>query len=276
VTKVLYDLGWSPVDEPFENLFTQGMVTKDGAKMSKSQGNSVSPDEIIEKYGADTARMFTLFAAPPEMDLEWNDQGVEGCFRFLNRVWRLFEELRLHLPSPSVRVDVASLTVEERALRRMIHTTIQRVTTDVEDRFKFNTAISAIMELVNALSSQKPPYTENGRALLREGLDVVARLLGPFAPHIAEELWASLGNSKGLLESGWPVVDESALVWDEVTLVVQVNGRVRARVTIPAGSDEESAKAAALRHENVRRYVEGQTIQKAIYVPDKLLNLVVR
>jgi leucyl-tRNA synthetase len=275
VTKVLYDLGLSPVDEPFENLFTQGMVTKDGAKMSKSQGNSVSPDEIIEKYGADTARMFSLFAAPPECDLEWNDQGVDGCFRFLNRVWRLFDELVPQLAESSATLDVGSLTAEERTLRRIIHTTIQRVTTDVQDRFKFNTAIAATMELVNHLYAEKPPYSENRRALLREALDALARLLGPFAPHIAEELWASLGHSKGLLESGWPSVDASALTFDEVTLVVQVNGRLRARISIPAGSDKDTAKAAALNDENVRRHIEGQTIRKAIFVPDKLLNLVV-
>ncbi|MBM3215246.1 leucine--tRNA ligase [Candidatus Poribacteria bacterium] len=275
VTKVLYDLGLSPCDEPFERLFTQGMVTKDGAKMSKSQGNSVSPDDFVTRYGADTARLFSLFAAPPELDLEWNDQGVEGCFRFLNRLWRTFEDLRPHAAAAGSAPDLSSLTDEEKALRRTTHTTIQRVTTDIEERFKFNTAIAATMELVNHLQDWKPPFGDNARALVREALEALPRLLGPFAPHVAEELWSSLGFSGSILTAGWPTVDPSALEVDTVTLVVQVNGRLRARVELPTGASEEDAKAAGLADENVRRHLEGKTIRKVIFVQNKLLNLVV-
>ncbi|MBT7098169.1 leucine--tRNA ligase, partial [Candidatus Poribacteria bacterium] len=191
ITKVMYDLGVSSVDEPFENLFTQGMVTKDGGKMSKSLGNVVAPDDLIERYGADTARLFSLFAAPPELDLEWNDAGVEGCHRFLHRLWRVFDALLPHT-SDAADYDIDTLTPDERELRRMTHVTIQRVSTDIQRRFKFNTAIAATMEMVNHLQGLQGPFTDNQRGLLRESLDALARLLGPFAPHISEELWTRL------------------------------------------------------------------------------------
>lgn len=274
ITKVLYDLGVSAVDEPFQNLFTQGMVTKDGGKMSKSLGNVVAPDDLIERYGADTARLFSLFAAPPELDLEWNDAGVEGCHRFLHRVWRTFDALLPHA-SETAEYDVNSLTDDERELRRMTHVTIQRVSTDIQRRFKFNTAIAATMEMVNHLQALKAPFTDNQRGLLRESLDAVARLLGPFAPHIAEELWTRLGHAESILRSGWPEVDPAALVQDEVTVVVQVNGKLRARVTLATGSTEDDALGAAMTDENVVRHTDGKTVRKVIYVPDRLLNLVV-
>jgi leucyl-tRNA synthetase len=274
ITKVMYDIGVSPVDEPFENLFTQGMVTKDGGKMSKSLGNVVSPDELIERYGADTARLFSLFAAPPHQDLEWNDAGVEGCHRFLHRVWRMFDQLLPHA-AETAAYDGDALTPDERELRRVLHITIQRVSKDIQERFKFNTAIAAIMELANHLQALEAPFTDNQRGLLRESLDAVARLLGPFAPHIAEELWTRLGHTESILRSGWPELDPAALVQDEVTLVVQVNGKVRGRVAVPTGASEEEAQAAALGDDNVRRHTDGKTVRKVIHVPDKLLNLVV-
>ncbi|MBT3270478.1 leucine--tRNA ligase [Candidatus Poribacteria bacterium] len=274
ITKVMYDLGVSSVDEPFENLFTQGMVTKDGGKMSKSLGNVVAPDDLIERYGADTARLFSLFAAPPELDLEWNDAGVEGCHRFLHRLWRVFDALLPHT-SDAADYDIDTLTPDERELRRMTHVTIQRVSTDIQRRFKFNTAIAATMEMVNHLQGLQGPFTDNQRGLLRESLDALARLLGPFAPHISEELWTRLGHAESILRSGWPEADPKALAQDEVTVVVQVNGKLRGRVTLATGSGEEDAKAAALADENVCRHTDGKTVRKVIYVPDKLLNLVV-
>ncbi len=274
ITKVMYDLGVSSVEEPFQNLFTQGMVTKDGGKMSKSLGNVVAPDDLIERYGADTARLFSLFAAPPELDLEWNDAGVEGCHRFLHRLWRTFDQLLPHA-AETAEYDAGTLTPEERELRRVLHITIQRVSKDIQERFKFNTAIAAIMEMSNHLQALEAPFTDNQRGLLRESLDAVARLLGPFAPHIAEELWTRLGHTETILRSGWPELDPDALVQDEVTLVVQVNGKVRGRVAVPSGASEEEAQAAALGDDNVRRHTDGKTVRKVIHVPDKLLNLVV-
>ncbi|GIX07681.1 MAG: leucine--tRNA ligase [Candidatus Poribacteria bacterium] len=274
ITKVLYDLGLSPVEEPFENLFTQGMVIKDGAKMSKSLGNVVTPDEMIEKYGADTARLFSLFAAPPDQDLEWSDTGVEGCHRFLNRLWRTFHELKEHA-AESPHYDPTALDEEERELRRLLHETIQRVTVDVEERFKFNTAIAATMEFVNQLQTLTPPFSEPMRGLLRECLETLPKLLNPFAPHLAEELWSRLGKSGSVLEAGWPKADPEALVRERVTVVVQVNGKVRGRIQVPAGADETTVQEAALQEPNVRRHVEGKTVRRTIYVPDKLINLVV-
>ena len=274
ITKVMYDLGVSSVDEPFQNLFTQGMVTKDGGKMSKSLGNVVAPDDLIERYGADTARLFSLFAAPPELDLEWNDAGVEGCHRFLHRLWRVFDALLPHT-ADAADYDANTLTPDERELRRMTHVTIQRVSTDIQRRFKFNTAIAATMEMVNHLQGLAGPFTDNQQALLRESLEALARLLGPFAPHISEELWTRLGHTQSILRSGWPDADPDALAQDEVTVVVQVNGKLRGRISLATGSGEEDATAAALADENVCRHTDGKTVRKVIYVPDKLLNLVV-
>jgi leucyl-tRNA synthetase len=273
-TKVLYDLGLSPVDEPFERLFTQGMVLKDGAVMSKSKGNGVPPDDIINEFGADTARLFTLFAAPPEADLEWNDQAVEGCHRFLTRLWRRFHDLLPYAAPDRAAYDPASLNDAERELRRMVHLTIQRVSTDVAERFKFNTAIAATMEMVNYLHTLEPPFEGTMPVILREALESLVRLVAPFAPHLAEEQWRALGYAESVLAGGWPDWDPNALLTDTVLVVLQVDGKVRGRITVPAGSTEDAVRDAALRDGNVRRHIGRRTIARTFYVPDKLLNIV--
>ncbi len=280
-TKVLRDLGLVKLDEPFANLLTQGMVIKDGAKMSKSKGNVVDPDDLIGKYGADTVRLFSLFAAPPEKDLDWNDQGVEGAFRFLNRVWRVVQQ---HLPevqaAPSADASTR-LSEEGRRFRRAIHETIRRVTDDIEDEFHFNTAISAIMELVNALfafeqASMDTMSREERRGLLREAVDTLLLLLGPFAPHFAEELWSQLGHRESLFRHPWPEPDPAALVREEVLIVVQVDGKVRARLTVDTGAPEEKVKELALADQKVRSWLRSREVDRIVIVPGRLVNIVTR
>lgn len=272
-TKVLRDLGYIGCDEPFTNLLTQGMVIKDGAKMSKSKGNVVDPNALIERYGADTARLFSLFAAPPEKDLDWNDQGVDGSFRFLNRIWKLVLD-RLDLIKNAGAVNVSDLTADEKALRRAVHKTIKKVTEDVEERFHFNTAIAAIMELLNTLQAAEEGSPQHA-AVMKEALESVVLLLAPFVPHITEELWQHLGQTKPLSESAWPEYDRNAVVDEELLVVVQVNGKLRSRITVAAGTSEENVKAAALADEKVLPFLEGVQIKKIIYVPGKLVNIVV-
>ncbi|MGB9919319.1 MAG: leucine--tRNA ligase [Moorellales bacterium] len=275
-TKVLYDLGLVAVDEPFTNLLTQGMVLKDGSKMSKSKGNVVSPEDIIARYGADTARLFILFAAPPEKDLEWSDAGVEGCHRFLNRVWRLVNSL---LPALGSAAEAGPPeNGADRELWRLVHRTVKRVTEDIEERFNFNTAISAIMELVNGLYRYRDdlPATEQNPALLRLAVERLVLLLAPFAPHLAEELWHRLGYEESVHRQAWPEYDPQALVAEEVEVVVQVNGKVRDRLRLPAGLDQEEARRFALAQEKVQQWLAGKEVAKVVWVPDKLINLVVR
>ncbi|HIJ81263.1 MAG TPA: leucine--tRNA ligase [Desulfuromonadales bacterium] len=271
-TKVLRDLGYITADEPFTNLLTQGMVIKDGAKMSKSKGNVVDPDALITKYGADTARLFSLFAAPPEKDLDWNDQGVEGSFRFLNRIWKLVHD-RLDLIKGAGAVDVSALSADERSLRRAVHKTIRKVTEDVEDRFHFNTAIAAVMELLNTLQPAEAS-SPNFAAVMKEALESVVLLMAPFVPHITEELWSRMGHTVPLSGTTWPEYDRSATVDEEVVMVVQVNGKLRSKITVAAGTGEEELKSAALADEKVRSFLEGQTIRKVICVQGKLVNIV--
>jgi leucyl-tRNA synthetase len=272
-TKVLRDMGYIACDEPFINLLTQGMVIKDGAKMSKSKGNVVDPDALIRKYGADTARLFSLFAAPPEKDLDWSDQGVDGSFRFLNRVWKLVHD-KLELIDCAGCIDISALTVEERTLRRTVHKTIRKVTEDLEERFHFNTAIAAVMELLNTLQSTELSSPQHG-AVMREALETIVLLLAPFVPHISEELWRSLGHTELLSSSAWPEYDRSAVLDEEVLVVVQVNGKLRSKITLPAGTDEETLKAKALVDEKVQPFLEGVQVRKVICVPGKLVNIVV-
>ena len=272
-TKVMRDLGYIAADEPFTNLLTQGMVIKDGAKMSKSKGNVVDPDSLINRYGSDTARLFSLFAAPPEKDLDWNDQGVEGSFRFLNRIWKLVHD-RLEQINGAPPVDVASLTPSERDLRRAVHKTIRKVTDDVEERFHFNTAIASVMELLNTLQSATAG-TPQFSAVMREALQSVVLLMAPFVPHITEELWQLMGNSVALSETKWPGYDSAATVDEELLVVVQVNGKLRSKLTVSAGVGEEELKALALSDEKVAPFIEGKTIRKVICVPGKLVNIVV-
>ncbi|HMN01411.1 MAG TPA: leucine--tRNA ligase [Geobacter anodireducens] len=273
-TKALRDLGYVTAAEPFKNLLTQGMVIKDGAKMSKSKGNVVDPDALIERYGADTARLFTLFASPPEKDLDWSDQGVEGSFRFLNRVWRLVFEVLPFIGS-AVKPDPASLGDGARDLRRTVHKTIRKVTDDLDERFHFNTAISAVMELVNAIQSFEPKNAPENAPVLREAVESVVQLLAPFVPHVAEELWESLGHQGGVEAAGWPSYDPDATVEEELLIVVQVNGKLRGKVTVAVGAGEEQVKAAAFADDKVKPWLDGKQIRKAIYVPGKLLNIVV-
>ncbi len=272
-TKVLRDLGYIGCDEPFTNLLTQGMVIKDGAKMSKSKGNVVDPNALIDKYGADTARLFSLFAAPPEKDLDWSDQGVDGSFRFLNRIWKLVHE-RLDLIRNAGQLDPPTLGSEERTLRRCVHKTIKKVTEDVEERFHFNTAIAAVMELLNVLQDANQAVSKNG-ALMKEALESVVLLLAPFVPHITEELWQQLGHDIPLSATAWPEYDRDAVVDEEMLVVVQVNGKLRSKLTVAAGTDEEAVKAMALTDEKVLPFVEGKQVRKVICVPGKLVNIVV-
>lgn len=266
--KVLRDAGLVKVDEPFQNLLTQGMVLKDGAKMSKSLGNTVSPEEIVAKYGADTARLFILFAAPPDRDLEWSDQGVEGCYRFIQRVLRLVDELSEKLKSANGAGE------KDREVRFITHKTIKKVTEDISERFNFNTAISAIMEMVNGLNDYKN-YSIS-KDVLKEALESLLLLLAPFAPHITEELWHKIGYKDSIHLMAWPKCDESALVEEEIEIVVQVNGKLRDKMTISAQATEEEMREAALKREKLAPFIEGKEIVKVITVPKKLVNIVVK
>src|SRR6266511_2978420 len=279
-TKVLRDLGLIKVDEPFTALLSQGMVIKDGAKMSKSKGNVVDPDDLIRRYGADTARLFSLFAAPPEKDLDWNDQDVEGASRFLNRVWR-FVHAHLEELKSARRRSQSGLTDAGRAFRRVIHETIHRVTEDIERDFHFNTAISAVMELVNALqdferASMDTVGREERAGLLREAVETALLLLGPVCPHIAEELWAALGQSESLFKQPWPDADRKAMARDEVQIVVQVDGRVRSRLRAGVGAQEAEIREMALADGRVRPWLSGRQVAKVVVVPGRLVNIVTR
>ncbi|PIS31330.1 leucine--tRNA ligase [Candidatus Saganbacteria bacterium CG08_land_8_20_14_0_20_45_16] len=270
-TKFLFDQKLISVDEPFKNLLTQGMVIKDGAKMSKSKGNVVDPDDIVNKYGADTARLFILFAAPVEKELEWSDKGVEGCYRFLNRVWRLATgplepANKLRGSNERGNRNVQS-QVFEQAITKKLHQTIKAVTEDIE-KFFFNTAIAKLMEFVNFLYS----CSDIGHRTLDIG--PLLKLLSPFAPHLSEELWHQLGNQTSIYQEAWPTYDPLLIKEDELNIVVQVNGRVRDNLTIPAEADQETIKAKALASEKAQKFLARQTIIKIIVVPNKLVNIV--
>nr|WP_281273649.1 leucine--tRNA ligase [Biomaibacter acetigenes] len=266
--KAMRDAGLVHVDEPFTNLLTQGMVLKDGAKMSKSLGNIVSPEDIIDRYGADTARLFILFASPPERDLEWSDQGVEGSFRFLQRVWRLIDELSERLNDENTGAKA------EGDVRRLVHKTIKKVTDDVAERFNFNTAISAIMEMVNGLYAYKEQKISG--SVIKEAVENLLLLLAPFAPHMTEELWEKLGKKESIHLMPWPKYDIEAMVEEEIEIVVQVNGKVKGKVSLPAEATDEEMKQAALSNEKVLPHIEGKNVVKVITVPRKLVNIVVK
>lgn len=275
--KALYDMGYVSYDEPFKNLLTQGMVLKDGAKMSKSLGNVVSPEEIVEKYGADTARLFILFASPPEKDLEWSDQGVEGCYKFINRVWRIINHF-IDIVKGDYEVNPAGFTKEDKDLWFVINNSVKRVTDDIEKRFNFNTAISAIMELVNAFYnySDKVPDEKKNKGIIKSGIEKMILMLAPFIPHAAEELWCSIGKEGSVHDEKWPGYDESALVKDEIEIVVQINGKVRDKIVIPAGLDKKEMEEKALESEKIKMAIEGKNVVKVISVPGKLVNIVVK
>ena len=270
-TKVLHDLGYVDVDEPFDNLLTQGMVLKDGTKMSKSLGNVVSPEEIISSYGADTARLFILFAAPPEKDLEWNDNAVEGAFRFLNRVFRIVDDNRDSVKEIA-NLDVSALTADDKALRCALHTTIQKVTDDVAQRFNFNTAISRIMELVNAMYQ----YKGDNKAVIGEAINALVIMLAPFVPHITEELWEMVGMEGSVHNAAWPVCDEAATVQDEKEIVIQINGKVKEKIVVPMSADDTEIEKTALANEKIVELTNGKDIVKVIVVKGKLVNIVVK
>ncbi|WP_371371476.1 leucine--tRNA ligase [Sporomusa aerivorans] len=275
-TKVLKDAGLVNVNEPFKNLLTQGMVIKDGAKMSKSKGNVVSPEEIIGKYGADTARLFILFAAPPERDLEWSDQGVEGAYRFLGRLWRIVGYYEPLFQAETAEYDPKQLSKAEKDLRRVLHVTIKRVTEDIGQRFNFNTAISAIMELVNAMYALKEQGVTPNAGLAQEVVAGLLKMLAPFAPHVAEELWQETIADGSVHKQTWPVFDAAALEVEEVEIVLQINGKVRDKVVVPVGLTGKELEKTALEQEKVRELIAGKTVVKVISVPQKLVNIVIK
>ncbi len=275
-TRVLRDMGWLAVDEPFSNLLTQGMVIKDGAKMSKSKNNVVDPDELIQRYGADTARLFTLFAAPPEKDLDWSDQGVEGAHRFLNRVWRFAMRHGERLTEVAADAGAEPAADGLKELRRRIHWTIKKVTDDVE-RFHFNTAIAAVMELHNAVNtlSAEELRQDGNAALAKAALETEVVLLAPFVPHVASELWQRLGHRESLAEVAWPEHSEAALVQETRLIVVQVNGKLRGKISVPAGAAEEDVESAALADPKVAGFLDGRSVKRVIQVPGRLVNIVI-
>jgi leucyl-tRNA synthetase len=270
--KLLRDVGLVKSSEPFTHLLTQGMVLKDGSKMSKSKGNTVDPQALVEQYGADTVRLFVMFAAPPEQSLEWSDTGVEGASRFLKRLWKRVAD---HVSGGASSVlNTPELNGMQRAMRCQVHETIAKISDDVGRRHTFNTAIAACMELINALYRFEDNTTQ-GRAVMQEALEAIVLMLSPIVPHISHALWHELGHTEAVVSARWPQVDATALIKDSVELVVQVNGKLRARVAVPTSADRAQAEAAALADENVQRFVGGKQIKKIVVVPGKLVNIVV-
>ncbi|MFQ6065644.1 MAG: leucine--tRNA ligase [bacterium] len=274
-TKVLRDLRLIQVGEPFKRLFTQGMVIKDGAKMSKSKGNVVEPEEIIRRYGVDTLRGFILFAAPPQLDLDWKEEGLEGIERFLKRVWKIANELSGASFSGDFREiyrGPQELNQKERILQHQVHKTIKKVSEDIELRFHFNTALASLMELVNFLYQ----YPDRDALIYQEALSILVLLLSPFTPHICEELWQKMGNEKSLTFHPWPSYREDALKKEEITIVIQINGKLRDKILVSRAMVKEEIENEVLRREKVRRYLQGKGIKKLIWVPHKLVNIVAR
>ena len=271
----LHDIGLSKEEEPFRNLLTQGMVIKDGAKMSKSLGNVVSPAEIQAKYGSDTARLFILFAAPPEKELDWSDEGVEGSYRFLNRVYRLvYEYINDIRGDAEVPAEYKAANAADKSLDFMMNTSIKKVTEDAGGRFNFNTAIASIMELVNEMYKYK--NGDINLPLFNKAIETLLTLLNPFSPHITEELWSQLGHEDRLYNRAWPVCDESALVKDEMQIILQINGKLKDKLMLPNNSDKEVVEGAARASERFMEATEGREVVKVIYVPNKIINFVVR
>jgi leucyl-tRNA synthetase len=268
--KLLRDEGLVNSDEPFIRLLTQGMVLKDGSKMSKSKGNTVDPQSLIDRYGADTVRLFSMFAAPPEQSLEWSDSGVEGANRFLKRLWKLVNR---QLQAPAAKLDVAALDDQQKAVRRKTHETIAKVSDDFGRRQTFNTAIAAVMELCNELGKLDTDNAQS-HAVTGEALHAVVLMLCPIVPHICHTLWQALGGEGEAMNAPWPTVDESALTRDSIEIVVQVNGKVRAKMEVAADADKATIEALAVAQDNVQRFLEGVTVRKVIVVPGKLVNIV--
>jgi leucyl-tRNA synthetase len=274
-TKVIRDIGLIKIDEPFVSLLTQGMVIKDGSKMSKSKGNVVDPDFLTKKYGTDTLRIFCMFAAPPEKDLEWSDQGVEGAWRFLNRIWTFIHKNHAVLTKKSGNElkGLTGLTTEAAKLLRKTHQTIKKVTNSIEKDYHFNTAIAALMELINETLSFKS--SGDNSAVLKFSIKNVVLLISPFAPHFAEELWKEMGKEKSILHEAWPAWDEETAKEEEIELVVQINGKLRAKVMVPAGLDDETIREKAFSDLKIKEQIEGKQLKKVIVVKSKLVNIVV-
>lgn len=270
--KLLRDEGLVNSDEPFTRLLTQGMVLKDGTKMSKSKGNVVDPDDLIQRYGADTVRLYTLFAAPPEQSLEWSDSSVEGAHRFLRRYWKFTASHVQQGNVPALAAD--ELNSAQKAIRFKTHQTLSKVTDDISRRLTFNTAIAAAMELLNELMKFED-NTSQGQAVIREALNVMTLVLSPIVPHITQEIWQQLGHAQMITDARWPKVDEHALIQDEVTMVVQVNGKVRAKLSVPSAADKTLIESLALEDANIQKYLAGKAIKKVIVVPKKLVSIVV-
>ena len=272
---VMHDLGLCKEEEPFRNLLTQGMVIKDGAKMSKSLGNVVSPAEIQAKYGSDTARLFILFAAPPEKELDWSDEGVEGSYRFLNRVYRLVYEFINDIRGDAeISSEFKAENAADKSLNFMMNSSIKKVTEDAGGRFNFNTAIASIMELVNEMYKYK--NGDINLPLFNKAIETLLTLLNPFSPHITEELWSQLGHEDRLYNRAWPECDESALVKDEIQVVLQINGKLKDKLMLPNNSDKEVVEGAARASERFKEATEGHEVVKVIYVPNKIINFVVK
>ncbi len=281
-TKALRDFGFTvpSLNEPFKSLLTQGMVLLDGSKMSKSKGNIVNPEEMIAKYGADTVRLFCLFAAPPERDFDWTDSGIEGANRFLLRIWRLFQDntdIISAVPAASSTAEDAA-TKDAKDLRCREHATIKKAGEDMGQRCQFNTAISSIMELVNAmyLYRGKMGNSEGERKVFSSAMATVLTVLSPIAPHMCEELWSLMGQEGFVSNQPWPAFDDKALVKDTQTIALQVNGKLRGTVDLPTGADKAELESAAREHPSVQKFTSGLTIQRVIVVPGKLVNVVAR
>ena len=275
-TKLLRDEGIVKTSEPFTNLLTQGMVLKDGAKMSKSKGNTVDPQEMIARFGADTARLFILFAAPPTQDLEWSDTGIEGAHRFINKFYRLvtgFIDSKKEFNCS--KLDVSSLNEEQRLVRQKTHLALQKVGDDFGRRHSFNTAIATMMELNNAISRYSD-VSEQGMAIKQESIEIMVKCLSPVIPHVCHHLWFLLGGKNAIVDSSWPVVDESALVQENVQVIAQVNGKLRAKLMVPLNSDNEAVQNLALSDEKIEKFTKDKQIIKVIVVPNKLINIVVK
>jgi leucyl-tRNA synthetase len=283
------------IDEPFKRLLTQGMVLKNGQVMSKSKGNVVDPDDMIQRYGADALRLYVMFVAPPEKEIEWTDAGLEGSFRFLARVWRIVDQLAETIGGDGIPEPAQlELSTAERALRRKTHDTIRRVTQDLDPRVHLNTAVSALMELVNelyafcsasecvrigreseaaeAVGTVVPPATV---AVIKEAVEALVLMMSPFAPHMAEELWERLDRSGGIVAAGWPVFDENVAKAEEIVVPVQVNGKVRGRVTVPADTPEAELQQIALADPQIKKHLEGRTVRKVIVAAGRLINIVI-
>ncbi|MBU4366583.1 MAG: leucine--tRNA ligase [Verrucomicrobia bacterium] len=282
-TKALFDMGLVGFDEPFANLFTQGMICKrsekDGQlyKMSKSKGNVVSPDELIRDYGADTVRLYTLFIGPPEKDAEWSDQGIEGAFRFLKRLWRfVYERHDVLRAAEAIRPELAAMNAQERDLYRKAHETIQAVTSGLDGAFHFNTVVAQIMELMNEVERFCPDADarDQEKAVVRFAVNSIILLLSPLAPHIAEELWVELGHAPGVLQAAWPVADPAALARDRVEIALQLNGKFRGTMMAPSGSDRKDLEDMALAQPQIAKVVKREQVVKMVVVPDKLVNIV--